>query len=137
MSDTQSLPPTKAMIGKWSVDRYVALIRRWAIGSALLTALVTLAALNRALVVMLEILTVVIIGWIVARRGGGKVESLTSGAFVGIILGLASSVSRFILHPTVTSASMIVVETVLSTIIATLVAMSAGLITILIYQQKN
>lgn len=136
MSDRQMLPPTRAMIGKWSVDRYVTLLRRWAIVTALLVALLTLTSQSRAITVGIEILAVVLIGWMVTRRDGGKTESVTAGAFFGIMLGLASSMSRFVLQPTIASASMIIVETILSAVVATLIAVSAGLLTTII-QQKN
>ncbi len=128
MDEHQTRPPTRAMIGKWSVDRYVSLIRRWTIGAAGAVMLLVLARPTRWLVVGLELLIVIGIGWLVARRDGGKVESLTAGAFVGVALGLATAVGRFILTPTLTNGLAIIIETVFTMIIAALVAVSTGLI---------
>ncbi|MEK7538114.1 MAG: hypothetical protein AAB619_04055 [Patescibacteria group bacterium] len=137
MTDTQTLPPTRAMIGKWSVDRYVGLIRRWMIGAMLLVALLVLAQQRRELIVAVEALAVIGLAWLVARRDGGKVESLTTGVFAGIGLGLAASVSKYILNPTITNGLLIIVETVLTTVLAALAAVSTVLIITLIRQSKH
>lgn len=139
MSELTTLPPTRAMIGKWSVDRYVELIRRWTLVGSVLVMFGGLIGLVRTWTIPVEVLLAIFIGVRVARRGGGKTESLMAGAFVGISLGLASSLGRFLHHPTLASGLMIIIETAVTVALALLVTVSASLLTAIRshQQQKN
>jgi hypothetical protein len=137
MSDMHELPPTKAMIGRWEVDRYVSLLRRWSLLAALVAAALTLLAQPRALVIGWEIVVATAIGWLIARRNGGKIESLAGGAFIGISLGIVVPLCRFVLSPTLANGVLILIEGALTTIIAALVVTASAMITTLIHQQKN
>lgn len=137
MSEMSTLPPTRAMIGKWSVDRYVGLLRRWILLSAAPILLLSLYGMSRTWTILIEAGIVGYIGSLVTQRGGGKTESITAGAFVGVALGLVDSFGRYIHHPTVATGLTIIIETVVTAILATIVAVSAALITVIIKQQKH
>jgi hypothetical protein len=137
MSDVGSLPPTKAMIGKWSVDRYVSLIRRWSFIAALIILVLVLGRQARWVVVTVEIIIVCFIGWIVQRRDGGKIEGLAAGAFVGVTLGLVASIGRYAVNPTLANGILIIIETVLTTVLAAILATATVLLPNLIHQPKN
>lgn len=137
MSESQALPPTRAMIGKWTVDRYVGLLRRWVLLAAIPILFITIFGWTRTWSTLIDIVVVVSTASLIVRRGGGKTETITAGVFVGVILGLVASIGRYIHHPTVTTGPNIIIETILTTVLAMIVAISAGLITALIKQQKN
>ncbi len=122
MTDTQTLPPTRAMIGKWSVDRYVELIRKWVIGVVVVLAVLVLDQRPQGLVIGLEAVFVLFVGWLVRRQNGGRVEALTAGAMTGLALGLVASVSRLILFPKLYWVVNIIVETLLTGFAAALLA---------------
>lgn len=137
MSDLQSLPPTRAMIGRWGIDRYIGLLRRWSlIASAIAVALV-LSKQAQTIVIGWELLVTVAVGWLVTKRDGGKIESLAAGAFVGVSLGVAVSVTRYILNPILANGLMILIETVITTTLASLVTVSTVLILNLVHHPKN
>ncbi len=137
MLDAHSLPPTKAMIGKWSVDRYVSLIRRWTFIAACIVLGLVLSHQARSIVMAMEIITVCWIGWIVFRREGAKIEGLTAGAYVGVSLGFTASVSRYIVTPTLANGILIIIETILTTVLAAILTTATVLLLKLIYKPKN
>lgn len=137
MQDARSLPPTKAMIGKWSVDRYVSLIRRWSIISALIILVLVLGHQPRTVVVPVEVIMICSIGWLVYRRDGGKIESLAAGSFIGVVLGMTAAVGRYAVNPTLANGILIIIETVLTTVLAALLATTTVLLLKLIHQPKN
>lgn len=125
------------MIGKWSVDRYLQLIRRWVILSGTAVLFLGLIGWSRTVPITLEAITLILIGWMVVRGGGGKLEAVTAGVVAGAMLGFASSIGRFVHHPTIGSGLNLIIETFLTAFLATLLTVSAGLITTLIHQQKT
>jgi len=125
------------MIGKWSVDRYVSLIRRWSVVAAILILILVLGRQASWLVAVTEIVIVCLIGWMVQRRGGGKTESLTAGSFMGVMLGLIASIGRYAVHPTLANGILILVETVLTTVLAAILVTATVLVLNLIHQPKN
>lgn len=131
MSDPSTFAPTRAMIGKWSVERYIELIRKWVIGVAVVVAVLVLDQRPSGLVVGLEVVFMLFIGWLVRRRSGGRTEALTAGAMTGLALGLVASVSRFIIFPKLYWAMNVIVETLLTgfaaALLATAGAVAAGL----------
>lgn len=137
MSDVRSLPPTKAMIGKWSVDRYVSLIRRWSFIAALIILILVLSHQARSVVIVVEIIIVGWIGWLVQKREGGKIEGLAAGSFIGVVIGLVASIGRYTVNPTLANGVLIVIETVLTTVLAAMLATAAVIILKLIHQPKN
>jgi hypothetical protein len=137
MSDVRSLPPTKAMIGKWSVDRYVSLIRRWSFIAALIILVLVLSQQTRWLVVAAEIFFICLIGWFVRRREGGKIEGLAAGAFIGVTLGLVASIGRYAVNPTLANGILILIETILTTALSAVLATTTILLLNLIHQPKN
>lgn len=137
MNELSTLPPTRAMIGKWSVDRYVGLIRRWTLTAAILVMFGGLVGLVRTWTITFELLLVAALGVRVARQGGGKTESIMVGVFVGLTLGLASSLGRFLRHPNLANGVMIIIETAITAVLSLLISVSAALITTLLIQKKN
>lgn len=137
MSDLQSLPPTRAMIGRWGVDRYVGLLRRWSLLAAGVAVLLVFSKQSRSIAIGWEVLVTIAVGWLVTKRDGGKIESLAAGAFVGVSLGLATSVSRYIMNPTLANGLLILIETALTTVIASLMTVTTVLLLHLIHQPKN
>ena len=125
------------MIGKWSVDRYMALIRRWMYVGGGMVAILTLTSQARWMTIVVEAVILLAIGWIVVQRSGGKTESLAAGAFVGIFLGLASSLCHYIVAPNVANGISIIIETLVTGLAAPLVAVTGTLIATIIHQQKN
>ncbi len=137
MSEQSTLPPTKAMIGKWSVDRYIALIRRWVIGSAILIILLVLTSQPRLFVTIVEVLIIIGVSWLVVQQGGGKVESLAAGAFVGVAFGIASSVSHVILVPTLANSLGIIIETLITTVVSMVLSVCVNLLLNLTKQRQH
>ena len=137
MSDDRSLPPTKAMIGKWSVDRYVSLIRRWSFIAAAVVLIFVLGRQARMLIVFFEILMVGWIGWLVYRRDGGKIEGLAAGSFIGVTLGITASVGRYAVNPTLANGILIIIETVVTTMLAALIATTTVILLNLLRKPKN
>lgn len=137
MSDLQSLPPTRAMIGRWGVDRYVSLLRRWSLLASAVVALLVLIGQGRSIVIGWELLVVIAVGWLVVKREGGKIESLAAGAFIGVSLGAVASVARYVLDPSLANGLFILIETAVTTMLAALVTVSTVIILNLIHQQKN
>lgn len=128
MPDVGSMPPTQAMIGKWSVDRYMGLIRRWVLGAGLLVLLLMLGRQSRVLAGGLEIITLIGTGWLVVRRDGGKIEGLAAGTFTGSTLGLAVAIGRWLAGPTLTNGLLIIAEPVITAILGALLCVSAILL---------
>jgi hypothetical protein len=128
MPDQSLLHQNRAMIGKWSIDRYMDLIRWWVAGAAVIIIILVLLDERQEYVLLIEALACLISGWRVAQVGGGKTESITAGVLIGLGLGAAASVSRFILAPQLGWAINIVRETLLTALIAALVTVSTTLI---------
>lgn len=137
MNEMSTLPPTRAMIGKWSVDRYVGLLRRWLLVSAVIVLAMSVMGWARTWTIIVELVVTILIGAFVARRGGGKFETLIAGAMTGLTLGLAASLGRYIHHPVLSTGLNIIVETMLTAVLATCIAVSAGIMTLITKQQKN
>lgn len=137
MSDGQTLPPTKAMIGKWSVDRYVSLIRRWSYIGAAIVLIAVLGRQARFVVVIIDLIFISWVGWLIQRRDGGKIEALAGGSFIGIVLGLTASMARFVMHPTLGTGLLVIIESLATTVAAALICVCASIIFTLIRQQKN
>ena len=137
MSDERLLPPTKAMIGKWSVDRYVSLIRRWSIIAALIILVLVFGRQPRSVVLVGEIAIVGWIAWLIYRRDGGKIESLAAGSFIGVVLGLTASIGRYAVNPTLANGVLIIIETVLTTVLAAVLATAMMLLLKLIHQPQK
>ena len=137
MSDIQTLPPTRAMIGRWGVDRYVSLLRKWSVVASVIAIILVLSQQPRSIVIGWEIIVTAAAGWLVARRQGGKIESLAAGAFVGVSLGAVVSLSRFVLNPNLANGLLIMIETVLTAVVAALITVSTVIILTLTHQPKN
>lgn len=133
----QSQSPTRAMIGRWGVDRYVSLLRRWSLIASIIVALLVLSRQPRSVVIGWELLITIAVGWLVSKRDGGKIESLAAGAFVGVSLGTTVSVTRFVMNPVLVNGLMVLIETVMTTILASVVTVATVLIFNLIHHQKN
>lgn len=124
MSVTPMQPSDRAMIGKWSVDRYLTLIRPWALIAGLVVIAGALTSQPRELVMLWEVLVIGGFGWLVAKHDGGKVEALTTGAMVGAVLGIAASVGGYVHVPSLSTGLNIIVETILTTAVAPFLAVS-------------
>lgn len=92
--------PVRSMVGRWSVDRYISLIRPWVIISGIIAVLLVLFRLNQIIVTVLQAVTCAWVGILVSRRHGQRIEAITAGAMAGLCLGLMTGLSRFILDPT-------------------------------------
>lgn len=106
----------------------MSLIRRWVLGAGMLVLLLALGRQSRLLINGLEILTVLGVGWLMARHDGGKIEGLAAGSFSGLVLGFAVSVGRCIAVPTLTNGLYILVETAVTAIVAAFLCVSGVLI---------
>ncbi|MBI5467026.1 MAG: hypothetical protein HY975_02315 [Candidatus Kerfeldbacteria bacterium] len=122
MSETPTFTPTRAMIGRWSVDRYVSTIRNWVIGAAVVIVVLVLDQKAQVVVVALEALFFLFIGALMRSRGGGRVEVLTAGAMSGLALGLVASVGRLIVYLSLYWVFNLIVETLLTGFLAALIA---------------
>lgn len=129
MPDYSTAPRSRAMIGKWSVERYVELLRNWVIGIAVILVVLVLDQKPQGLVVLIEALFMLLVGWLVRRAQGGRVESLTAGAMSGLALGLVISISRFVVVPKLYWAVNIIVETLLTGFVATWLAVVGHILT--------
>lgn len=131
------MPPTRAMIGRWGVDRYVTLLRRWSLIASVIVAVLVLSRQPSSVVIGWEVIVIVAVGWLVAKRDGGKIESLAAGAFVGVSLGAVVSLTRYVLNPVLANGLLIIIETVVTTLLASLVTVSTVIVLKLTrYQQK-
>lgn len=137
MQETPAPPQARAMIGKWSVERYIGLVRRWTLIAGAVVMLGVLTGQPRELVLLCEFIAVAAVGWLVAKRGGGKVESLSAGAMMGAALGLVASVSRYIHGPTLGTAMNVIIETILTTVVAPFITVSTTLIATMTAAKKH
>lgn len=125
------------MIGKWSVERYTSLTRRWVVVAAVVVVAGVLTSQRRELIALWEILVLGGIGRMVFQVGGGKVEGLTAGAIVGAALGAAASVARYIHDPTLSSGLNIIIETILTTVVGPFIAVSVVIVSSIYRRQQH
>lgn len=128
MTELPPPAPRRAMIGRWNVDQYFDRLHRPSLMGAGLTLFLSLIQQSAPVIVMVEILTIGWTGWIVAKHAGGKTESLTSGAVVGLILGLSFSLGQFLAKPNLLTLISSVWQTLVTGVVGALLATSALLI---------
>ena len=134
MDQLSSLPPTNATIGRWSVDRYINILR-WPVIIGLAAALgLALLRLNQNWQMAAWVIVLISVSWQIKRQGGQNIEALTAGAVTGAALGLGSSVGQMIDSPTMLALANIVSDTALTAIAGALVT-TAALITIRIFSR--
>lgn len=124
-----------AMIGRWTTDQYLRLNRWWfVIGVAVIIATSPLGILPGSSLSW-NALVFFLVGVMVARQHGGKTESLTSGALVGLALGFSSAVITIFFHPSAVAVVNIVAETLVTGLVAALIATCATLISQILLRQ--
>ena len=125
MDQPQTLPATRAMIGRWSVDRYTTLIKWWLVAGLVVSVGLTIWGEGRWPVIIAEIAITIIVGWLTATAGGGKTEGLAAGAMIGLPLGFGISLTKFIMTPTIYYGANMVVETMLTGFLGALLCVCA------------
>lgn len=124
MSELPTGIPTRSAVGRWSVDRYVRLLRPWVSVGGLAVIWLVLFRWHQLLVVMVQIGICAWLGVIVARRGGQRIEALAAGAIAGVALGAVAGISRFVLTPNPFWFVNIFFETLLFGAIGTMICAS-------------
>ncbi|GEM_PF-7016341 len=115
----------RSAVGRWSVDRYVSLIRPWVIVAGLIAILLVLFQANRVLVTLIQVAACVWVGSLVQRRRGQRIEALTAGAMTGLALGLMTGLARFALEPTGYWLINILFETILFGLVGAILSLGA------------
>jgi hypothetical protein len=122
-----SIPPARSTIGEWTVDRYQRLLTGQLIVTPIML-LMTAARLPTWLVVPLEIIWFIWLGWQVASRRGHRVESLVAGVMAGIATGLGTAVGRWFANEAALYGLNVLAETLLTGLVGALVVTMAMLI---------
>ncbi len=125
MAELPAPLPSRATIGQWSTDQYFTLLRRPVIIMSVIILGLVVTEQSQTLVLVAELAGAVGVAWIISRHRGRRIESITSGAAIGLAMGLAASVGRFVLHPTVTDVFSGISETLITGIIVSLLTISA------------
>ncbi len=129
--------PSRAMIGGWNTDQYIHVLRLPIIVVTVVILAAVLTGLSQTLVIILEALSAVWMGWLVQRSHGRRVESLTAGALSGLGMGLAASLARFMLAPSAGTIFGGVSETLLTAIVISLLTVSANILLSLFANKKT
>ena len=137
MSDQASNPEPmlpfgspQVMIGRWSVARYVTLWRWPVILDAAVVVALLYVNVSQPTVAGVELLLFIILWWLVARRNGGRVESVATGLMAGAGLGLIVAIARLLIDRALIYVLNVVAETMLTALIG-------GLITVMIVTVKK
>lgn len=115
----------RSAVGRWSVDRYVGLIRPTIIIAGAGTVLLVLFRIDQVAVTLIEVGACLWIGLMVSRRGGHRVEALTAGAMTGLALGFMTGLSRFALEPTGYWLINILFETIVFGLVGAILSLGA------------
>ncbi len=113
MSELRAGIPTRSAVGRWSVDRYVQLLRPGVSAGGLAVILLVLWQWSQLLVVAVQVGVCAWLGVVVARRQGQRIEALAAGAIAGVALGAVAGISRFVLTPNAYWFMNIIFETLL------------------------
>lgn len=125
MSEQFPTIPSRSVVGGWSVDRYVRLLRPWVMVAGLGAIALVLFRVQQGVITGLQVATCVVVGLLVARRGGRRVEAVAAGAMTGAALGMMTSVSRFVLAPSLYWLVNILFETLLFGLIGAMISAAA------------
>ncbi len=118
----------RAMIGGWSVDRYVRLLQ-WPVGLSMLgLGFLAWQPQPTALILGLTAGLVLALAWRAFQRGAKLIECLTVGMLTGIGIGFAVGLGALIAQPQWTLVASLVAGTLWTGIAAGLISLSAGLL---------
>ncbi|MBI2984933.1 MAG: hypothetical protein HYY50_04915 [Candidatus Kerfeldbacteria bacterium] len=125
MDQVFDLPPAGAMIGRWSVDRYLNFLAVPALGAALAAHILVWLEVSASFIVAAEVLFFLIIGFRMAAHQGQRTEVLTAGAMIGMAVGFGASLAKFLLQPQLVTLINIISETLLTALIGSLLGVIA------------
>lgn len=125
MPEPNDLQPSQAMIGNWSLHRYLQLLRWPTVTAAILVLGLTVLRIPSTGVLGVTLLDLLVAGWLVYRQHGRRTEALTAGAIVGLALGAATSIASFILKPGALSAINVIGQTIMTAAVGSLLAAGA------------
>lgn len=102
---------------------------RWPVlvSMAVLIGLV-LRQTQQNIIVLVELLTIIALGWLASNRRAQPVEGLTVGALAGLGLGFAIAVAKLIHAPSFPAAANLVAESMWTGIFGSLIAVCTLLI---------
>lgn len=135
MAELPSPIPSRAMIGRWNVDQYIDLLSRPVIIFSAVALTAALIQQPQSVIIVINFFGIGWIGGLVKRHSGRPVESLTSGAVIGLAMGLAASLGTFIVHPTLLDAIQGVSATLLTGLIGSL--LTASIVLLLSFRKKT
>jgi len=119
---------SRVMVGRWNIDQYIDVLR-WpliVIGGIILV--MSLIQLPLGAIVLVELVGVSWIAWIITKHHGHRTESLATGAMVGLAMGLAYSVGRFIILPSAIALISFVWQTLVTGVAASLLTTAITII---------
>lgn len=116
-------PSARAAVGRWSVDRYVRLIRPPVVIIGVFVVILVLFRVHQVAVTVIQASACVWVGLMVHRRGGQRIEAITAGAMIGLALGSMTGFSRFILEPSGYWFVNILFETIIFGLVGAILAL--------------
>lgn len=128
MDEIAGLPSSRASIGRWSVDRYIDLIRWPTLAGMAIFFVMRYFEQSASLILGLEALVCVAIGFLVVRRGGHAIEGLTAGILAGLGLGFATALAQVVLTPQPIWFVNLISEPMLTGLAGGLLAVSAMIV---------
>jgi len=127
--------PSRAMIGRWTVDQYLRFSRWWIVGGVAVVVLTTIVHIIPGNPLPWNAAVFFLLGVMVNRQRGSKTESLTAGALAGLAIGFVSAVVALVLDFSFVAVVNIVAETLLTGLIAALVATVGLLLSQILWRQ--
>lgn len=127
---------TRVMIGRWTVDQYLHFSRWWVAAGVAVVVLTTVVHVLPGTALPWNAAVFFLLGVLVTQQHGSKTESLAAGAIVGVAVGFVSAVIGLFLEPSVVAGVNIIAETLLSGLIASLIATVGMLLSQLLWRQS-
>ena len=128
MTSLPDLPPSGAMIGRWSVDRYSDVLRWKFLGGAIGLLVITLLRFASPLIFLGQLVLFIVVAWELSRRNVGRIETLTAGAISGVVAAIAIGLGFFIINPTFATVLNIFPRIVFTALAGALLTTSAWLV---------
>lgn len=128
--------PSRAMIGRWTIHQYLYFSRWWVVGGVAIVLVTMVWHLIPGSPLLWNAGLFFLLGVLVNRQRGSKAESLTAGAAVGLAVGFVSAVAGLVLDFSVVAIINIIAETLMTGLIASLIATVGMLLAQLLWRQS-
>lgn len=130
------LTANRVAIGRWTIERYVAITRWLVVVTAAVVAAGLYVQLGTMVVLGVELVGFAALSWLVVNRGGGRTEAIAAGVIAGVGTGLIVSVIRLVLNRELVYVVNIVAETMLTAIFGGMVTTIFLLVRKILFQPR-